>query len=64
MVHTKGVYRFPNGVTERNGRLTRDVDALLGHVKAEIDRALEERGELESFSIGYLGVRLRHAARR
>ena len=31
---TEELYRFPNGVTEEDGRLTWDIDALLGHVKA------------------------------
>lgn len=54
-VRTKEVYRFPNGVTERDGRLTWDVDALLGHVKAGIDKALDEFGALESFSVDTWG---------
>lgn len=54
-VRTKEVYRFPNGVTERDGRLTWNVDALLGHVKAGIDKALDEFGALESFSIDTWG---------
>ena len=29
---TEEVYRFPNGVTERDGHLTWDVDALTAHV--------------------------------
>lgn len=29
-IQTKEVYRFPNGVTEQDGRLTWDMDALLG----------------------------------
>lgn len=48
-VQTKEVYRFPNGVTERNGHLTWDMDALLGHVRAGIDKALDEFGTLDSF---------------
>ena len=28
-IRTKEVYRFPNGVTEKDGRLTWDMDALL-----------------------------------
>lgn len=38
-IKTKEVYRFPNGVTERNGHLTWDVDTLLYHVKAGIEEA-------------------------
>ena len=54
-VRTKEVYRFPNGVAERDGRLTWDVDALLGHVKAGIDKALDEFGALDSLSIDTWG---------
>jgi len=54
-VKTKEVYRFPNGVTERGGHLTWDVEALLGHVKEGIDRALAEFGSMESFSIDTWG---------
>ncbi len=54
-VQTKEVYRFPNGVTERNGHLTWDMDALLGHVRAGIDKALDEFGTLDSFSIDTWG---------
>lgn len=52
---TKEIYRFPNGVTERDGRLTWDMDALLGHVKAGMDKALNEFGTLDSFSIDTWG---------
>lgn len=52
---TKEVYRFPNGVAERDGRLTWDMDALLGHVKAGIDKALDGFGALDSFSIDTWG---------
>lgn len=54
-VQTKEVYRFPNGVTERDGHLTWNVDALLDHVKTGIDQALAEFGLLESFSIDTWG---------
>lgn len=54
-IETKEVYRFPNGVTERDGRLTWDMDALLSHVKAGIGKALDEFGALDSFSIDTWG---------
>lgn len=54
-IKTREVYRFPNGVEERDGHLTWDMDALLGHVKAGIDKALEEFGALDSFSIDTWG---------
>lgn len=53
---TKEVYRFPNGVKEEAGHLVWDVDALLGHVKEGIRKALDEFGALESLSIDTWGV--------
>ena len=53
---TEELYRFPNGVTERNGHLTWDVDALLGHVKRGIAVAKERYPEIESLSIDTWGV--------
>ena len=53
---TEEVYRFPNGVTERDGHLTWDIDALTGHVKAGIDRARERFGAIESLSVDTWGV--------
>ncbi len=55
-VQTKEVYRFPNGVKAENGRLTWDMDALLGHVKEGIRKALDVFGALESLSIDTWGV--------
>lgn len=54
-IKTKEVYRFPNGVKEEGGRLVWDMDALLGHVKAGIDRALDQFGTLAGFSIDTWG---------
>ena len=53
---TREVYRFPNGVTERDGHLTWDIEALLSHVKEGIERAGDEFGSLESLSIDTWGV--------
>ena len=53
---TDEVYRFPNGVVERGGHLTWDVDALLGHVKAGIALAQEKYPAIESLSIDTWGV--------
>ena len=52
---TQEVYRFPNGVTEQDGHLTWDIDALLGHVKAGI-RAARAKYEIERLSIDTWGV--------
>lgn len=54
-LQTKEVYRFPNGVTERDGRLTWDVVELMFRVKHGIDKALDEFGALVSFSIDTWG---------
>jgi len=53
---TGEVYRFPNGVTELDGHLTWDVDALLSHVKTGIGRALERFPGIRSLSIDTWGV--------
>ncbi len=53
---TEEVYRFPNGVTERDGHLTWDVDALTEHVKTGIEKARERFGQIESLSVDTWGV--------
>ena len=53
---TEEVYRFPNGVTEREGHLEWDIDALLFHVKAGIEKAKERFGAIESLSVDTWGV--------
>ncbi|MGX8692631.1 MAG: rhamnulokinase [Clostridia bacterium] len=53
---TEELYRFPNGVTELDGRLTWDVDALLDHVKKGIAIAKEKYPEIKSLSIDTWGV--------
>ena len=50
-IRTEEVYRFPNGVTEQNGHLTWNIDALLSHVKTGIDKALEKYPSIKSLSI-------------
>ena len=55
-IKTEEVYRFPNGVTEADGHLTWDIDALLEHVKNGIALAKEKFGEIESLSIDTWGV--------
>ncbi len=52
---TDEVCRFPNGVTESDGHLTWDIDALLDHVKKGIAIA-RERYAIESLSIDTWGV--------
>ena len=53
---TEEVYRFPNGVTEQDGHLIWDIDALEGHVKEGIKAARERFGSIESLSIDTWGV--------
>ncbi len=53
---TEELYRFPNGVRSRDGRLTWDVDALLGHVKRGIEIAKGKYPEIASLSIDTWGV--------
>ena len=50
-LRTREVYRFPNGVTEKDGHLTWDIDALLSHVKTGIDEALKEFPQIENLSV-------------
>ena len=53
---TEEVYRFPNGVKDKAGHLTWDLDALVAHVKAGIGKAGERFGRIESLSIDTWGV--------
>ena len=53
---TEELYRFPNGVTELDGHLTWDIDALFGHVKQGIAVAKEKYPEIESLSVDTWGV--------
>ena len=52
---TEEVYRFPNGVIERDGHLCWDIEALEKHVKAGIEKA-QATYEIESLSIDTWGV--------
>ena len=55
-IMTRELYRFPNGVTERDGHLTWDIEALVSHVKAGIDKALSEYPDIVSISVDTWGV--------
>ena len=55
-IRTEEVYRFPNGVTELDGHLTWDIDALLGHVKKGIEIAKAKYPQIESLSVDTWGV--------
>ena len=51
IIQTREVYRFPNGMTRQDGRLTWDTAALLAHVKAGDTRA--QRGDLAEILVAY-----------
>ncbi len=53
---TEEVYRFPNGMAERDGRLTWDVASLAGEVRRGIDEAKKRFPEIASLSIDTWGV--------
>jgi len=55
-IKTKEVYRFPNGVTERDGHLVWDIDALVQSVKDGITEAKREFPEPASLSVDTWGV--------
>ena len=55
-LQTQEVYRFPNGVTETDGHLTWDIEALEAHVRAGIDEALKQYPHIDSLSIDTWGV--------
>lgn len=55
-IQTKEVYRFPNGVQEKNGHLTWDVRKLFSNVVAGILEAFKQYPKIESLSIDTWGV--------
>ena len=55
-IRTEEIYRFPNGVTELDGHLTWDIDALLAHVKEGIAVAQAKYSAIESLSVDTWGV--------
>ena len=55
-IRSREVYRFPNGVTEKEGHLVWDMESLEGHVKTGIDEALKLYPGIESLSIDTWGV--------
>lgn len=56
MIRTREVFRFPNGVHERQGHLVWNMDALLTFVKAGIAAAKAEFPSIVSLSIDTWGV--------
>lgn len=55
-IKSKEVYRFQNGVTEQDGHLVWNTEALLGYVKAGIEEARKVYPEIETLSIDTWGV--------
>ena len=55
-LQTKEVYRFPNGVLERDGHLIWDIGALVQSVKAGLKEAFAQAPDLKSLSIDTWGV--------
>ena len=55
-IKTKEVYRFKTGVTERDGHLVWDIDAILEQIKIGIAMAKEAYGKIKSLSIDTWGV--------
>ena len=55
-IRTDEVFRFPNGMEEKDGRLTWNLETLNGHIREGIDRALERYPDIISFSIDTWGV--------
>ncbi|MGX8704949.1 MAG: rhamnulokinase [bacterium] len=57
-IRTEEIYRFPNGVTELDGHLTWDIDALLAHVKRGIAVAKEKFPTIENtWGVDYVLLR-------
>ena len=50
-IRTREVYRFPNGVMEKDGHLVWDIAALTGYVKKGIEEALKVYPQIESLSV-------------
>ena len=55
-IQTKEVYRFPNGVTEKDGCLTWDMDGLLEYIKFGIAEAKKQFPTIDTLSIDTWGV--------
>ncbi len=55
-LRTEEIYRFPNGVSEVDGHLIWDTEALFFHVKEGIKQAFSRYPHIESLSIDTWGV--------
>ena len=55
-IETEELYRFPNGMDERDGHLVWDTERLYREIKQGIKVAFEKYPEIESLSIDTWGV--------
>lgn len=55
-IRTEEVYRFPNGIQEKDGHLVWDMEVLLGHVTDGIREAFRLYPEIQSLSVDTWGV--------
>ena len=55
-MQTREVFRFPNGVSERDGHLIWDLEGLLGYVKEGIGKARALYSDIVSLSVDTWGV--------
>ena len=55
-IRTEEVYRFPNGIQEKDGHLVWDMEVLLGHVTDGIREAFRLYPEIQSLSVETWGV--------
>ena len=55
-IRTEEIYRFPNGMDERDGHLVWDTDRLFSEVKTGIRKSFERFPKIESLSIDTWGV--------
>ena len=55
-IHTREVFRFPNGVRRENGHLVWDIEALFDNVLRGIKEAFKQYPKIESLSVDTWGV--------
>lgn len=55
-IKTQEIYRFPNGVTKKDGHLIWDMESLMAHVTAGIDIALKSYDQIVSLAADTWGV--------
>ena len=55
-IRTSEVYRFQNGMEEKDGHLIWNLETLVGNVKSGIDEALKKYPDIISLSVDTWGV--------